>query len=98
VAARVLQPSDPDSLADRPLTHTGTDLSHHPNGLVAGNERQRGVCQLTFNDVKIRPADPADREAHQHLSRTRLWYWKFTKLQRSSAHIRCALQDHGLHH
>jgi hypothetical protein len=79
-AARVLQPGDPDSLADRPLTHAGTNLTHDPDGLVAGNEWKRGVVQLAFDDVKIRPADPADGDANQDLPRARLWYWKLAKL------------------
>lgn len=51
VAARLLQPGDPDSLADRPLTHTDANLTHNSDGLVAGNERKRGVRQLTFDDM-----------------------------------------------
>jgi hypothetical protein len=47
----MLQPGDPDSLADRPLTHTDTNLNHDPDGLVAGNEWKRGVRQLTFDDM-----------------------------------------------
>jgi hypothetical protein len=96
--ARALQPGNPDSLTDRPLSHTGADLTHDPDGLVAGNERKRGVGQFTFNDVKISPADPADSEANQHLPRAWLWYWKFAKLQRRSSHIRRARQYHRLHH
>jgi hypothetical protein len=79
-AARVLQPGDPDSLADSPLTHAGANLTHDPDGLVAGNERKRGVGQLAFDDVKIRPADPADSEAYQDLPRAWLWHWKLAKL------------------
>ena len=79
-AARVLQPGDPDSLADRPLTHAGADLTDDPDGLVAGNERKRGVGQLAFDDVKIRPADPADGDANQDLPRAWLWHWKLAKL------------------
>jgi hypothetical protein len=96
-ATGVLQPGDPDSLADCSLTHACANLTHQPDGLVAGNERKRGVGQLAFDDMKIRPADPADSEANQELTRAWLWYWKFAKLQWSSSHIRCARQDHGLH-
>jgi hypothetical protein len=60
----VLQPSDPNSLTNRPLNYTGADLTHHPDGLVARNEGKGGVSQLTFNDVKIRPADPTNSEAN----------------------------------
>jgi hypothetical protein len=95
--ARVLQPGDPDSLADCPLTHAGASLTHNPDGLVAGNERKCGVGQLAFNDVKIRPADPADSEANQDLPGAWLGYWKFPKLQGGSSHVRCARQNHGLH-
>jgi hypothetical protein len=96
--ARVLQPGDADSLAYFPLTHAHADLTHNPDGLVAGNERKRGVGQLAFDDVKIRPADSADSEASQDFSGTGLWYWKFAKLQRRSSHIRRARQNHRLHH
>jgi hypothetical protein len=47
----MLQPGDPDSLADRPLTHTNANLTHNSDGLVAGNERKHGVRQLTFDDM-----------------------------------------------
>src|SRR5580765_5190963 len=63
-AARVLQPSDADTLADRPLTHAGANLTYDPDGLVAGNERKRWVGQFPFDDMKIRPADSADSEAN----------------------------------
>jgi hypothetical protein len=76
----VLEPGDPDSLTDRPLAHAGAKLTHNPDGLVAGNERKSWVGQLTFDDVKIRPADPANGEANQDFSRTWLRYWKFAKL------------------
>jgi hypothetical protein len=76
----MLQPGDPDSLADRPLTHTDANLTDNADGLVAGNEWKRGVGQLAFDDVKIRPADPADSDANQHLPRTWLWHWKVAKL------------------
>jgi hypothetical protein len=76
----VLQPGDADSLADRPLTHAGANLTHDPDGLVAGNERKRGIGQLAFDDVKIRPADPADGDANQDLPRAWLRHWKLAKL------------------
>ena len=79
-AARLLQPGDSDSLADRPLSHAGANLAYDPDGLVAGNERKRGIGQLAFDDVKIRPADPADSEANQDLPRAWLWHWKLAKL------------------
>jgi hypothetical protein len=97
-ATRVLQPGNPDSLTDCPLTHVCADLAHDPDGLVTGNERERRSSQLTFNDVKIRPTDPADGDANQDFSGTRLWYWKLAKLQRQSSHIRRARQNHRLHH
>ena len=64
---------------ERPLTYAGTTLTHNPDGLVAGNERKRGVGQLAFDDVKIRPADPADRETNQNLPRAWLRHWKLAK-------------------
>jgi hypothetical protein len=76
----MLQPGDPDSLADRPLTYTGTHLTHNPDSLVAGNERKRGVGQLAFDYVKIRPADATDSDANQDLPRIRLRHWKLAKL------------------
>jgi hypothetical protein len=76
----MLQPGDADSLADRPLTHAGTNLTHHPDCLVTGNERKPRVSQLAFNNVKICPADPADGEANQDLPRAWLWHWKLAKL------------------
>ena len=76
----MLQPSDADSLADRPLTHADANLTDDPHGLVAGNEREHGVGQLTFDDVKIRPANPTHSEANQDFSGTWLWYGKFAKL------------------
>jgi hypothetical protein len=79
-AARVLQPGDADSLADRPLTHAGANLTDDPDDLVAGNERKRGVGQLAFDNVKIRPADPADGDANQDLPRAWLRHWKLAKL------------------
>jgi hypothetical protein len=79
-AARLLQPGDADSLADRPLSHVCANLTHDPDGLVAGNERKRRVGQLAFDDVKIRPADPADSEANQDLPRAWLRHWKLAKL------------------
>jgi hypothetical protein len=79
-AARVLQPGDADSLADRPFTHADANLTDDPDGLVAGNERKRGVGQLAFDDVKIRPADPADSETNQDLPRAWLWHWILAKL------------------
>ena len=97
-AARVLQPGDTDSLADRPLTHAGANLTYDSDGLVAGNERKRRVGQFPFDDVKIRPTDPADSEANQDLPRAWLWQWMFAKLQRGGSHVRCARQDHRLHH
>jgi hypothetical protein len=78
-AARVLQPSDPDSLADCPLMHAGANLTHDSDGLMAGNERKRGIVQLAFDDVKIRPADPADSEANQNLPRAWFRHWKLAK-------------------
>jgi hypothetical protein len=60
----VLKPGDPDSFANRPLTHTGTNLTYDSDGLMAGDERKRGVGQFSFNDVKIRPADPTDSETN----------------------------------
>jgi hypothetical protein len=96
-SARALQPGDPDSLADRSLTHANADLIHDSNGLMAGNKRKRRVWQLTFNDVEIRPADPADCEANQHLPVTWCWDWKLAKLKRGSSHVRRTLQNHGLH-
>jgi hypothetical protein len=60
----VLQPRNANPLADRPLTHAGADLADDPDGLVAGNERKRGVGQLAFDDVKIRPANSTDGDAN----------------------------------
>ena len=79
-AARVLQSRDADSLADRPLTHADANLTDDPHGLVAGNERAHGVGQLTFDDVKIRPADPADGKTNQDLPRAWFCPWKLAKL------------------
>jgi hypothetical protein len=79
-AARLLQPGYADSLADCSLIHAGANLTHDSDGLVTGNEWKRGVGQLTFDDVKIRPADPADGNANQNLPRAWLWHWKVTKL------------------
>jgi hypothetical protein len=62
------------------FTHAGANLTHDPDGLVAGNEWKRGVGQLAFDDVKVRPADPADSEANQDLPRVWLRYWKLTQL------------------
>jgi hypothetical protein len=94
----VLQPCDPDSLADRPLSHANANLTYDPDSLVAGNKRKRGVSQLAFYDMKIRTADPTDRKANQDLTRAWLRDWKFTKLQRSSSHVRRAPQNHRPHH
>jgi hypothetical protein len=77
--ARGLQPGDPDSLTDCPVTHASANLTHDPDGLVAGDEWKRGVGQLAFDDVKIRPADPADSEANQDLPRAWLRHWKLAK-------------------
>jgi hypothetical protein len=96
--ARALQPGDPDSLADRPFSHALADLTHDPDGLVTGNERQHWVGQLAFDDVKICPADSTDSEANQDVPRAWLWYWNFAKLQRRGSHIRRARQHHCLHH
>jgi hypothetical protein len=93
----MLQPGNPNPLTDRPLTHAGADLTHDPDSLVAGNERKCGIGQLALNDVKIRPADPADSDTNQDLFRVWLRHWKFTKLQRGSSHVRCARQHHRLH-
>jgi hypothetical protein len=79
-AARLLQPGDADSLANLPLTHAGANLTDDPDGLVAGNERKRWVGQLAFDDVKIRPADPANSDANQGLPGTWLWHGKLAKL------------------
>jgi hypothetical protein len=76
----MLQPGDADSFADRPLTHASADLTHDPDGLVTGNERELRVSQLALDDVKICPADPANSEANQDLPMTWLRYWKLTKL------------------
>ena len=76
----MLQPGDADSLADRPLTHADANLTHDPDGLVAGNERKRGVGQLAFYDVKIRPTDPADGDANQDLPRAWRRHWTLAKL------------------
>jgi hypothetical protein len=76
----MLKPGDPDSLADRPLTYAHADLAYDPDGLVAGNERKRGIGKLSFDDVKICPAYPTDSDANQDLSWTRLWHWKVAKL------------------
>jgi len=65
--------------------------------LMARDQRKRGVGQLAFDDVKIRPADPADGNANQDLSRPWLWYWKLARLERGGSHVRCASQDHRLH-
>jgi hypothetical protein len=79
-AACVLQPGDADSLTDRPLTHTGANPTDYSDGLVAWNERKRGVDQLALDDVKIRPADPADGDANQDLPGAWLWHGKLAKL------------------
>jgi hypothetical protein len=79
-SARALQPGDPDSLADRSLTHSCANPVYNPDGLVAWNKRKRWVSQLTLDDVEIRPADPADCEANQELTRAWYWHWKFAKL------------------
>ena len=79
-AARMLQPGDADSLADRPPTRTGAYPTDDSDCLVAWNEWKPRVDQLAFNDVKIRPADPADRDANQDLPRAWFWRWKLAKL------------------
>jgi hypothetical protein len=94
----MLQPGDADSFADRPLTHAVADLTHDPDGLVTGNERELRVSQLALDDVKICSADPADCDTNQDLPRAWLRHWKLTKLQRRSSHVRCARQNHRLHH
>jgi hypothetical protein len=76
----MLQPGDADSLADRPPTRTGAYPTDDSDSLVAWNERKLWVDQLAFNDVKIRPADPADGDANQDLPRAWFWRWKLAKL------------------
>jgi hypothetical protein len=71
-AACVLQPGDSDPFADFPFSHIHADPTDNPDCLVAGNERKRGVWQLTFDDMKICPANPTDRDADQNFSGARL--------------------------
>src|SRR5262245_10426479 len=74
--ARVLQPGNPNSLTDRPFSHASTNLTYSSDCLVAWNEGKRGVRQLTFDDMKIRPANSTDGDANQNLPRAWLRKWK----------------------
>jgi hypothetical protein len=79
-AACVLQPGDSDSFADFPFSYIHADPTDNPDCLVARNERKRGVWQLTFDDMKIRPANPTDRDADQNLPRGWLRCWNLPQL------------------
>jgi hypothetical protein len=72
LATGVERPHD-DVLADRVAFDSRTELRHRARHLVADDLRHaHPVIHVTLGDVKIRPADAAERYVEPHLSRPRL--------------------------
>jgi hypothetical protein len=93
VATCPAEPGHAHSAADGEARHAGTIRHHRSHDLVAEDEGQLGVGQLAVDDVKVRAAHAAGRDAQQDLARPGLG--KGTLLQPQRAGRR--LQDHGAH-
>src|SRR5438128_4925452 len=71
IAVRPPQPRHADPSANPRLGHALARLDHLGNDLMAGDDRELGLCQLAVDNVKVGPADAARVDLEQNLA----WTW-----------------------
>jgi hypothetical protein len=89
----VTEPGHADTFADPPIDDSGADPLHDADDLVAGDDGQTRIGQITVHDVQIRATDCACLDADDELVRAGLGVRTLLQSQRMS----WAVQDHCAH-
>jgi hypothetical protein len=87
------EPGYTDPLAEAERRHTATEGANGSDDLMARNQRQSRVSELTIDDVKVGSAHGAGFDAHDDLSGRRLGIGSRLHRQGMARHV----QDHCPH-